>query len=128
MSLALAVMVVAGFVLVGRQVHLFRDAREAGERARVTLTVLSDSAMTDDEKELRLRQQSGRLFGLFGKIVLEATAALGLPLAVLWGLDLGGVGSAPNTLGILLRIDFLAVVTVLGFLAYFWASRGTAGP
>lgn len=127
MSLALAVLVVAGFVLVGRRVYLFRDARDAGQRARITLSVISDPSLGDDEKELRLRKESGHLFGLFAKIVLEAVAALGAPVAVLWGLDLGGVGSAPETLGVLMRIDFLAAVTVFGFLAYYWASRRTAG-
>jgi hypothetical protein len=126
-SLALAIMVVVGFVLVGRQVHLFRDTRYAGRNARITLSVISDASLSDDEKELRLRKESGRLFGLFAKIVLEAVTALGVPVAALWGLDLGGVASAPDTLAVLLRIDFLAAVTVLGFLAYFWASRRTAG-
>jgi len=74
----------------------------------------------DDDKERHLRRGVGALLGLFVRIA--ASTALALPLAAVWLLDRAGVASWDAVTALLVRIDFLAVVSVVG-LAGGWVAR-----
>jgi hypothetical protein len=120
-SLALAILVVAGFLEVARRARLPQRATEAGVRARASLTVLRDPHLGDDAKERRLREESVRLFELFLRIVLGGALALGIPLAVVWALDAMGIASVAGTVQVLARLDFLLAATAIGAVG-FWLS------
>lgn len=123
MSLPLAILLVAAFVLLLERAGLPRHAKAAADGARDTLRVIADHSLTDDAKERRLRREALRLFGLFGRIMLGTAVAAGVPLALLWTLDLLGVASLPDTLHLLARWDFILPLALFGTLAYFAVRR-----
>lgn len=123
MSVVLAVLVVVAFAGAIGRLGLAERAREVGDRARTSLEVLRDPALDDDTKERRLQRQSLRLFGLLGVLTGGSVLALGLPLLGVWVLDRAGVASLAEVLGVLQRVDFLAVTTVVGAVGYLLVRR-----
>ncbi len=118
MSLTLAILVVVGFAFIIDRTGVVRHSKEAGSRARASLKVVTDPSLEDDSKERQLRQESLRLFGLLGRIVLASGLAVALPLVAVWLLGLVGLGSFGEVLAVLARIDFLLAVGVAGCLGY----------
>lgn len=118
MSFLLAALVVVAFALAIERLELSERARETGRRARESLDVLRDPSLDDRQKEEALQEQARRLFGLLGILAGGSVLALGLPLAAVWLLELGGVASLEAVLDVLQRLDFLAGTAVAGVLAY----------
>jgi hypothetical protein len=113
---------VAAFAGIAERARLPAHVRDAVQRARESYAVVSDRSLTDDQKERRLREETPRLMALLGRIVFGSLLALALPLGVLWALDRIGLISLPDVLDVLVRVDFLLVVSALGILA-FWTVR-----
>jgi hypothetical protein len=122
-SLALALLVVAAFAGIVERTRLVGHVRVATQRARGTYSIVSDPALTDDEKERRLREEAFPLLALLGRIAFGSVLALGLPLGVLWALDGVGAVSMSEVLEVLMRLDFLVAVSALGILTVWWGRR-----
>jgi hypothetical protein len=118
MNLALAIFVVVGFAGVLEYLDLPERARGVGEQSTEALGVLRNDALDDREKEEALQGHARRLFALLGVLGGGSILALGGPLAIVWGLELVGVGSFAAVLRILQRLDFLAATIVVGLLGY----------
>lgn len=114
MSFVLAALVVVTFAAVLGWLDLPERAREATARARDSLEVLRDPSLDDRAKEEALQRQSLRLFRLLGVLAGGSVLALGLPLAGIWLLELGGAASLEAVLSVLERPDFLAGTTAIG--------------
>lgn len=123
MSLLLALFVVAAFAATLEGLSLPERAREVTDRAADSLRILRDPALSDAEKEQRIRRQSLRLFGLLGVLAGGSLLAMGLPLAVVWLLERAGVSSVGAVLSVLERVDFLVGVTVAGVAAWLVLRR-----
>lgn len=123
MSLFLAVLVVVVFAVVVERAGVVARADEALRRARGSYAVVADRTLTDEQKERRLREEAPRLLGLLGRILGGSGLALGLPLGLLWVGDRLGMVSLAAVMAILVRVDFLVVVTVVGLLAAWWIRR-----
>lgn len=123
MNLVLALFVVAGFATTIEYLSLPDRARAVGERSSRSLAVLRDDCLGDKEKEKVLQEESGKLFRLLGLLAGGSTLALGLPLGIVWFLGQLGVGSFWATISVLERLDFLAGVTIIGGLGYFFVRR-----
>ncbi|MFB6273365.1 MAG: hypothetical protein ABEL51_10780 [Salinibacter sp.] len=119
MNVVLAVFVVIGFAVTIERLHLPTRAREVSRHSTECLDVLQDDSMDDAAKEDALQERARRLFVLLGILGGGSILALGLPLLLVWLLGFLGVGSYQGTLAMLQRLDFLAVTTVVGLLAYF---------
>lgn len=123
MSFLLAVLVVVTFAAAIGWLDLPARAREATARTRDSLEVLRDASLDDRAKEEALQRQSLRLFRLLGVLAGGSVLALGLPLAGVWLLELGGVASLEAVLSVLERPDFLAGTTAVGFGLYLIVRR-----
>lgn len=123
MTVALALLVVVGFVFVVLKTGVIGHASDARERARASVRVVRDPSLSDDEKERHLRRGAGPLFALFARIVASSVLSLALPLGGVWLLDRVGVGSLDDVIGLLVRIDFLVAVSVAGILAWWIVKR-----
>lgn len=123
MSFLLAALVVLGFALVVAALGLPGRAREAGERARESLSVLRDPALDDRAKERELRAQSVALFRLLGLLTGGSLLAIGLPLLGVRGLEAVGVSSLEAVLVVLARVDFLAGTAIVGTAGYLLFRR-----
>lgn len=123
MSLFLAVLVAVAFAAIVERTGLPAHAAEVMRRARGSLAVVTDRALTDDQKERRLRAEALRLFVLLGRMAGGSALALGLPLALLWFGDRLGWMSMPEVLDVLMRVDFIVGISVAGGLVLWWMSR-----
>lgn len=118
MNFALALFVVVGFAAILEYLDLPHHARAVGRQSKASLAVLRDDSMEDREKEQALQKHARQLFRLLGILVGGSALALGLPLAIVWGLERMSIGSFWGTVRVLERIDFLAGVTGAGLLGY----------
>jgi hypothetical protein len=123
MNFALALFVVVGFAATIEYFDLPDRAQAVGKRSGRSLEVLRDDSLGDREKEQALQSQSRELFRLLGILTGGSALALGLPLGVVWLLGQVGIGSFWGTMNVLERLDFLAGVTVVGGLGYFFVRR-----
>jgi hypothetical protein len=123
MNIVLALLVVIAVAGIVWWARLPAHLAEAVRGARGTYSVVSDPALTDDQKERRLKEEAPRLVGLLGRIVFGSVLALGLPLVAVWAVDRVGLISLPDVLGVLVRIDFLVAVSAFGVLAVWWVRR-----
>jgi len=123
MSLLWATVVVVVFAGTIEYLKLPDCAREVGRRGLDCLDVLRDPSLNDREKETALQRQAKRLFVLLGRLAGGSGLALGGPLLAIWGLDLVGVASLPNTLVVLQRLDFLVGTVVVGLGGYLLVRR-----
>lgn len=123
MSLLWASLAVIGFAVLFERLRLPARAREVGAHASATLKVIRDPLLDDGAKERALQRSAVRLFGLGAVILGGALLALGLPLGVIWLLDLVGLASFREVLGILERVDFLIAATVVALIIWGLARR-----
>lgn len=127
MSLFLAVLVAVTFAVIVERTGLPTHAAEVVRRARGSLAVVTDRALTDDQKEQRLRTEALQLFVLLGRLLGGIALALGLPLALLWIGDRLGWTSMREVMDVLLRIDFIVGISVAGVLVLWWMNRRRVG-
>ncbi|WP_263791909.1 hypothetical protein [Salinibacter sp.] len=126
MNIVLAAGVVVGFALIIERLRLPGYARQVGRHSTTCLRVLRDDSLDDAAKETALQNRARKLFGLLGRLVGGSALALGLPLGGVWLLGRAGIGSFGETFATLQRIDFLAVTTAVGLLAYVLVQRTRA--
>ena len=123
MSWLLAILVVVAFVSIVHRTGLPAHASESIRRARASQAVVRDRALSDEEKERRLRAEAPHLLALFARITAGTILALVLPLAALWVLDWIGVASSEDVVAILARVDFILAVSALGILVAWLLGR-----
>ena len=126
MNIVLAAGVVVGFAVIIERLRLPGHARQVGRHSTTCLRVLRDDSLDDAAKETALQNRARELFGLLGRLVGGSALALGLPLGGVWLLGHAGIGSFGETFATLQRIDFLAVTTAVGLLAYVLVQRTRA--
>lgn len=105
------IILVGGFVALFSLFRLAHHAREAISASHVSLGIMQNPALDDDEKEAAMRKQAKLLFGCFLKLTLGAAAALGIPAAIVLGLDALGLISYQRTIEVTLSWEFLTATT-----------------
>lgn len=125
MNLLGAILVVVVFALLIHFVGLIKNSLEVIDCSKESANVLTNPNLKDDVKEKILQKAAIRLFILFGMLILGSVAALLVPIALMWFLDMIGILSFSNVLVILQRWDFLTTATVLGIIIYLMISKLT---
>ncbi|GEM_PF-207975 len=120
-ALLAASFLVIGFLILFRLLNLMELARDSLNVSRSSLFEISRRDIEDEEKEKNLRCHSLRLLKAIAALMLGSVMAAGLPLVILWGLDIVGLVSLENTLQIASSWPFLLAATVITFL-FFWFS------
>jgi hypothetical protein len=75
-----------------------------------------DRDLDDLQKQMVIQGHARRLFWLMIAILGLSLVSVAVPVAVIWLLDQGGLVSFRGTFDVLRRIDFLAVVSIVGIL------------
>jgi len=118
-----AVFLAAGFIGVARVLRLVPRAHVAISTAKGALEVVRSPDLDDDAKEAALQKHAKELFGSFFVLTLGGAAAVGLPTAVVWGLEKINVGSVSAAIAAALSPAFLVPSSLIIFVALLW-SRG----
>lgn len=110
---------VIGFLILFRILNLMEQAREAMSLSRLSLFEISRRDIDDDEKEQNLRRHSLSLLKAIAGLMLGTSMAAGLPVVILWGLDILDLLSLEAIMIMASAWPFLLTATVIT-LIYFW--------
>lgn len=119
LAIAVSLLAVAGFAAGLWKTHVFSLFNRLSSETVEGITAMFDTTLDDDAKEKAVRAAGFRLiFGAWQIIwrfgVALAAAALPIILA-----DLLGLVSSAETLGVMLRVDFIVIVSVVA-MAIVW--------
>ncbi|NOD32834.1 sulfotransferase [Ruegeria atlantica] len=122
-AIAVSLLAVAGFILALWQTNIAGTAQHVVSTCMAGVTALFDNQHSDDAKEAAARQAGLKLLvgglNLTWRIALALTAA-GLPIALA---DWSGIATGAAVLGVMLRLDYIVVVSVLAFAGAKIGSR-----
>lgn len=118
-----AVFLAVGFIGVAKVCGLVPRARAAITTSKRTLEVVKSPNLDDEAKEAALQQHARELFAAFLFLTFGGAAAVGLPAAILWGLEQIHIGSVSAAIDVALSPAFLVPSSVLVLFALFWNRR-----
>ena len=121
-----AIILVGGFILLLKPLRVIDTARTVMTLSRQVMAILGDKTVSDLEKEKAMQRHTLQFLRCFALITLGGAAALLLPLALVWGLDLAGLVSLDETLRITMSWPFLLGATVVGVAVLVMQSRGSS--
>jgi hypothetical protein len=79
-----AVFIIIGFSVLFVKLRLTDKARQIRDVASRSMATLSNSSLSDDDKEAAMRRDSKALFLLFITLTAGLGVAIGLPLSLVW--------------------------------------------
>ena len=118
MAFAGAIFLVVGFVVLVRKFGLVQKSGDVFGLVKSTLEVLRNPLLDDDAKESALQSNAKQLFLLFLLLTVGGAAALALPAAVIWLLDVLRVLSLRSVIEVTLSWPFLLGTTLLAIVAW----------
>lgn len=127
-STAGAVVLVAGFAVLAKLLHLTAAGSRAIAVARAASADVQNEALSDDEKEAAMRRHSGALFGLFFRLSLIGAICLLVPTGALWLLERAGLLPLRASMDRALSWPFLLGTTGVMGLWLVAARRGQGAP
>jgi hypothetical protein len=113
MSLLGALFVLAGFVAILRALKLISKGVEVATVSRRAFADFSNPNLDDDTKEAAMQSHAKRLFSLFLLLFLGTSAALLLPLCIIYIFDFMGILSFHAVIDTAVSWEFLAATTTL---------------
>ena len=123
MNLLGSIAVVVLFVVLIYALRVVPMAREAIALASGAVRIMRDPSIEDEIKEEQLQRRSLRLFGQLALLVAGFSAALVLPLVMIWLLERAAVVSLEAVTRILLRWDFIALSSAACVAIYLLAQK-----
>lgn len=122
-AIAVSLLSVAGFIIALWWTNIAGIAHKIVGASMAGVAALFDNQLSDDAKEAAARRAGVQLIlgglNLTWRIAL-ALAAAGLPILLA---DLAGLASASAVLDVMLRLDYIVIVSVLAFVAVKIVSR-----
>lgn len=123
MNLLGSIAVVFLFIVLIYVLRVVSTAREAITLASDAVRIMRDPSIDDEIKENQLQRRSLRLFAQLALLIAGFSAALALPLAMIWLLERAAVVSLEAVTTILLRWDFIALSSVTCVGIYLLAQK-----
>jgi hypothetical protein len=114
---------VVGFVVLTQWFGLVEKSKNVISITRRSLDVIRSSSLSDDEKETALQSDAKQLFRLFIILTFGATAAVLLPMGLVWICDRLGLVSLSSILDVAFSPAFLITSGILAVLALYLGSR-----
>lgn len=122
-AISVALFSVVGFVIVLLKSRALLIAGGLAEVAMSGVTVMLDSTQSDDNKERAVRESGFKLIMGAWRFLWRfalALAAVALPIVLA---DAAGLVPQEDSLGALLRIDFIVIVSILGIVLSWLLKR-----
>jgi hypothetical protein len=113
MSLIGSILIVVLFMVLLQVLRLVDRAREAIEVSRISMEIMRDASLGDEEKEVGIQRNALRLFRLLFILAFGFALALMAPVGIIWLLDLSGLLSLSAVLALMVRWDFILVTSVI---------------
>ncbi len=120
-----ATLLTLGVIVLLKVFGVIGRARATLDISREAFRVLSDSELSDDEKERTAQSSSGKLFVQLVLITAGAAAALAAPTLGVWALDAAGLVSLDGVVRVASSWPFIVAVVVV-VTAGLWLRRATS--
>lgn len=104
---------IIGFMIFMKVFGLVAKSYRVTSVAKSALDVVRDPNMDDRQKESATRQYSKELFSLFFVIAGASVVALGIPLVVIWVMDLANLVSLSEVIEGTITLEFLGIAAVI---------------
>lgn len=128
-AVLVAIVSVACFALVLIRSHIITVARQISTTSATGVSAMLDAGLDDDAKERAVRQAGLELLKLSWQIgwrIVMALAAVGVPIVLA---SLAGWVPQQNSLAVLMRVDFIVIVSALAIgVSYVLRRRAPAAP
>lgn len=113
LPIAVSLFAVAAFALVLWRTDIARVARLAVERSSAGVGAMLDPQLDDDAKEAAMRAAGLRLVASAWGIAWRFALALAAVAAPLLLADAAGIAASETVLGLMLRVDYIVIVSLL---------------
>lgn len=108
-----AIFLVVGFIVILKISRLVEKSTRVIAISKRAVAELRDVELSDDAKESAMQNHAKQLAGLFVLITMGGTAAVLVPIAVIWGLDQLALVSIDAVFNVALSWPFFVGTTVL---------------
>ena len=129
MDLIGALLVILLFAFLLHLVRLVSKTKKVLSIGQQAIATLRNNALSDDEKERKMQQDSLRLLRLLFVLTSRGLVAILLPLVLIWLFSLVGLFSFEGVLSMFMRWDFILGSTALGIATYVgsvkWLNRNS---
>ena len=112
-----ALFLLFGFVFFLKLLRLIENSREVLLLSRQALSIIQNTALSDDQKEAAMQSCAKRLFVLFFILAIGLVVALFVPLGILWMAGQFGLISLKDVIALALSWEFLVGSTVVLIVA-----------
>lgn len=123
-----AALLVGGFILLLKPFRVIDNARAVLQLSGQVAAMLRDKSLSDLDKEKAMQRHSLGFFKGFCLITLGGAAALLVPFALVWLLDLAGLVSLEEALRVTMEWPFLIGATVVGIAVLVLQGRSRSTP
>jgi len=125
-STLVATVAVVMFAVTFLVTGLVPVARNLLDNVSSGVSIMLDSSLDDEAKETAVRSTGIKLIVGAWKVCWRLLLALSTMAVPILLAHIIGLATSTSSLGILLRVDFIIVVSVIALLALFFISRGRA--
>lgn len=124
----ISLLAVAGFAIMLARLSIGKAGQRLMSGVMAGLSTMLDSEMDDDAKEAAVRRAGVALLTETGRLALVLAAALAAAALPIYAADLLGWAPATETFALMLRVDYILIVSVAAILVVWLLNRGKAPP
>ena len=114
------IVLILGFMILLKVFGLIGRTKKVTGVARSALEVVRDRDLDDRQKEAATQKYAKELFSLFIVIAGASLIALGIPLGIVWIMELANLLTVAEVISATLTLEFLGIAVVLSGVMFLW--------
>ena len=114
------IVLILGFMILLKVFGLIGRTKKVTGVARSALEVVRDRDLDDRQKEAATQKYAKELFSLFIVIAGASLIALGIPLGIVWIMELANLLTVAEVISATLTLEFLGIAVVLSVGMFLW--------
>ena len=114
------IVLILGFMILLKVFGLIGRTKKVTGVARSALEVVRDRDLDDRQKEAATQKYAKELFSLFIVIAGASLIALGIPLGLVWIMELANLLTVAEVISATLTLEFLGIAVVLSGVMFLW--------
>ena len=122
MELAGAMVLLVGFVAFMKLFGLVEKSIKVVNIAKLSITIVQDASLDDNQKESMMQKHAKELFSLFFLITIGSIAALAIPFTLVWLMELANLLTVNDVIETTLSLKFI-VIAILISIGWYWLMK-----
>jgi len=111
-----AIVLAVGFITIVHYLQLVAKTKTVSQIATQAMQTIGDKSLSDEVKEKQLQKHSLTLMGLFLILLAGGIAAIGVPSALVWGMEQAGWLKLSDVMATTISWQFLLLTTLIGIV------------